>query len=169
MGNKPDIKQSITLIENMMGDPHKGLPDEVFLFVSRITPMINVDLLIKNERNQTLLTWRDDGYWEPGWHIPGGIIRYKEKIADRIQAVASIELGTVVVHQAAPLAINEFVQPVRKDRGHFVSLLYRCTLLMPPDENLRFESGTPRPNQWKWHDNCPENIISVHELYRQYI
>lgn len=43
--------------------------------------MVNVDLLIKNvSSNETLLTWREDEYYGPGWHVPGGIVRFKETI-----------------------------------------------------------------------------------------
>ena len=42
-------------------DPRAGgLPDELFLFVSRITPLVNVDLLIQDDRRHTLFTWRSD-------------------------------------------------------------------------------------------------------------
>ena len=75
-----ELREIIDILESSIPNPSKGLPEEVFLFVSRITPLINVDLLIKNEQNHTLLTWRNDSYYL-GWHIPGGIIRYKETIA----------------------------------------------------------------------------------------
>ncbi|MBI5579768.1 MAG: NUDIX domain-containing protein [Deltaproteobacteria bacterium] len=156
-------------MESIVQNPSKGLPEEVFLFVTRITPMINVDLLIKNEKNQTLLTWRDDDYYSPGWHVPGGIIRYKETIDDRIRAVAKNELGAEVRFNHVPIAINEVIHETRKNRGHFISLLYRCSLVKPPDENLRCNSATPIRNEWQWHDTCPENMISVHEMYRRLI
>ena len=169
MGNRVDIKQAISAIDSLIGDPSKGLPEDVFLFASRITPMVNVDLLIRNEMNQTLLTWRDDGYWKAGWHVPGGIIRYKETIAERIKAVAKTELDAEVEFQPTPLAINEIIFPDRRNRGHFMSLLYRCSFITSPDERLQYKSGAPLPDQWMWHDSCPENIIAVHEIYREYI
>jgi colanic acid biosynthesis protein WcaH len=60
------------------------------------------------------LTWRDDGYCNPGWHIPGGIIRFKETIATRIKVVARYELGAEVDFDPVPLAINEVIHPSRK-------------------------------------------------------
>ncbi len=137
--------------------------------MSRITPIINVDLLIKNKQNSTLLTWRDDGFYPPGWHIPGGIIRYKERISDRINAVARSELGARIKFKKEPLAINEIVIPARRNRGHFISLLYECRLIRPLDENLRFQKGIPRAGQWGWHKKCPKNIIPVHKMYRKFI
>jgi colanic acid biosynthesis protein WcaH len=128
-----------------------------------------VDLLIKNEQKHTLLTWRDDGYYPPGWHIPGGIVRYKETISDRINAVAASELGAAIKFKKDPLAINEVIHPSRRVRGHFISLLYECTLISSLDKNLRYEKGIPKPGEWAWHDKCPNDIIPVHEMYRKFI
>lgn len=179
------MKKIIDQLESLIKDPSKGLPEEVFLFVSRITPLINVDLLIKNEQNHTVLTWRDDGYYPPSWHIPGGIIRYKETISDRINAVAASELGAKVKFKEDPLAINEIIHhdsynyvvnvckiplPSRRNRGHGISLLYACTLIGPLDEDLRYEKGIPKPGEWAWHKKCPNDIIPVHnEIYRRFI
>lgn len=163
------VEKEMEILESVIQNPTKGLPEEIFLFVSRITPMINVDLLIKNDQNQTLLTWRDDGYYSAGWHVPGGIIRYKEKIVDRVRAVAKIELGAEVYFNDAPLAINEVIHDTRKSRGHFISILYRCSLTTQPDESLRCKDSLPHQNEWMWHNACPDDIISVHEMYRTLI
>jgi len=164
-----EIKKVINLLESSIKNSSQGLPEDIFLFVSRITPMVNVDLLIKNEQNQTLLTWREDGYYPPSWHIPGGIIRYKEAISDRIKAVAKNELGARVKFKKEPLAINEVIIPKRKNRGHSISLLYECALTSPLDKNLKYEKGIPKPGQWAWHSKCPKNIISVHKMYRKFL
>lgn len=151
-------------------NPADGLSKELFLFVTTVTPMINVDLLIKNERDHTLLTWRDDGHYPPGWHIPGGIIRYKETIADRINAVALSELKATVNFKKDPVAMNEAIDQLRSVRGHFISLLYKCTLVSFLDDNLRYkEKGVPQAGEWMWHGECPDNILSVHEMYRKFM
>lgn len=163
-----EIKKVINLLESFIKNPSQGLPEEIFLFATRITPMVNVDLLIKNEQNQTLLTWRDDGYFQPSWHVSGGVIRYKEAISDRIKAVAKSELGAEVRFKKEPLVVNEIMCPF-KNRSHFISLLYECKLTSPLDENLEFKKGVPKPGQWKWHNKCPDNIIPVHKMYQKFI
>jgi hypothetical protein len=40
------LRRCIEALEAAIGDPRRGLPEEIFRFVSRITPLINVDLLI---------------------------------------------------------------------------------------------------------------------------
>jgi colanic acid biosynthesis protein WcaH len=169
MADLTAINRATHTIDSLIEDPRRGLPEDLFLFASRITPMVNVDLLIKNEKGQTLLTWRDDGYWKPGWHIPGGIIRYQEQIAERIRAVAKTEFGAEVAFKPVPLAIKEIINPIRRVRGHFISFLYQCSLTAGPDSRLKYQSGEPLRNQWKWHKACPENIIPVHEIYREFI
>jgi ADP-ribose pyrophosphatase YjhB (NUDIX family) len=164
-----EIRELTDLLESCIEDPSEGLPEDMFLFVSTITPMINVDLLIKDEENHTLLTWRDDGHYGPGWHIPGGVIRYRETISERIRAVAANELGTEVACARAPLAINEVIDPSGRARGHFISLLYECALTGSLDEGLRYGNGSPKPGEWAWHGRCPDNLIAVHEMYRGFV
>ncbi len=74
--------------------------------------MINVDLLIKNKQGQTLLTWRQDRFYGPAWHIPGGIIRFKESIEDRIAKVAETELGCQVRFSAEPVNVRSMINKI---------------------------------------------------------
>ena len=67
-------------------------------------------------RGRTLLTWRDDEFFGAGWHLPGGVIRFKELAADRVLACARQEAGIEVAHDAEPLTILETVREPR-DRG----------------------------------------------------
>jgi ADP-ribose pyrophosphatase YjhB (NUDIX family) len=162
------IDNLIHELEALIPDPCRGLPEDVFLFISRITPLINVDLLIQDGEKGTLLTWRDDGYSAPGWHVPGGIIRFKEAAEVRIHAVARQELLAEVTFDPAPLAIHEIIHPIRRERGHFISLLYRCRLRTALDPNRRFQEENPRRDAWLWHDRFPARMIPVHEIYRPF-
>ena len=82
------IQEAIKYLEGQIVDPRVGLPSEIFYFITRLTPMVNVDLLIKDENGRSLLSWRDDKFSGSGWHIPGGIVRYKEKMKNRLNEVA---------------------------------------------------------------------------------
>jgi len=164
-----EINKRIAALEEFIKGPLKGLPEEVFLFVSRVTPLINVDLLIKNKHKETLLTWRDDGFFSAGWHIPGGIVRYQEPISERIRAVAAQELGARVKHGKTPLLIREVIIPNLKNRGHAISFLFECSLISQPAKQLRYAKGVPKVGQWAWHKKCPKNIIDVHRMYKKFI
>jgi len=161
--------KAVTEIITRVPDASNGLPEEIFLLVSRLTPLVNVDLLIKNCGDETLLTWRDDSFDKPGWHIPGGIIRFKENMPDRVRAVAALELEAEVIFNPAPVAINEIKHATRMERGHFISFLFACTLKNAPAERLKYAGGVPQPGAWAWHRTCPEDLIPIHEIYREYI
>lgn len=114
------LRELISSLEASVPDPSTGLPEEVFLFVSRITPLVNVDLLIQDESGNTLLTWRDDKYCGSGWHVPGGIIRHRETMANRIHAVARLELGAAIDTDGQPLSINEIIKSDMAERAFYL-------------------------------------------------
>lgn len=156
-------------MDSFVPQPEDGLPEEVFILASKWTPLVNVDLLIKDNKGRTLLTWRDDPYYEPGWHIPGGIIRFKETFEQRIHAVAKNELGATIKTEPLPLSINQTIHASRQERGHFISLLFRCTLTSSPDKRIRASKDNPQAGQWEWHESTPLNLLAVHHIYRQFI
>jgi colanic acid biosynthesis protein WcaH len=162
------LRRSLDVLHAAIGDPRRGLPEEIFRFVSRITPLTNVDLLVQDDRGRTLLTWRDDEFFGAGWHAPGGIIRYKETAADRIRACARAELGADVSFDAAPLLVVESIL-AQDTRGHFISLLYRCRLVGPPDEGRQAVSDPPNAGEWRWHDRCPADLIEAQRPYARFV
>jgi ADP-ribose pyrophosphatase YjhB (NUDIX family) len=163
-----ELRRCIDVLEAAVGDPRRGLPMEVFRFVSRMTPLINVDLLIQDERSRTLLTWRDDEFFGAGWHLPGGIIRYKESTADRIRACAREELGANVSWEAAPLLVNDVIN-AQDTRGHHISILFRCRLLSQPDESRHAAADPVSPGQWRWHDRCPPDLLDAQKAYARFL
>lgn len=66
------LKIYIEGIRDYIDDPRNGLPEELFLFATEITPMVNVDLLVRDDEGRILLAWRDDDIYGTGWHVPGG-------------------------------------------------------------------------------------------------
>lgn len=163
--SKDQLSSAIRGIEDSIDSAETGLPEEVFLLVSRITPLVNVDLLIQDSRKRTLLTWRDDSFFGPGWHVPGGIIRYKETGADRLRNVASQELGVEVDFDPTPLFVSQCIAPEKTDRAHSISLLHRCRLKSSLDEQQQFTPDSPLPGQWQWHGHCPDNLIPEQREY----
>ena len=164
----PFTKCAVKMLDWTAKRPKNGLPDDIFYYISRTTPLVNVDLLIKDQNNRVLLSWRDDEYAGNGWHIPGGIIRYKENIKKRVDEVSRLELKGKVIYEAAPIAVNEVITENQSDRGHFISLLYNCYL----SDDYKIDNGSlssQDPGFLKWFNECPDNLISWHEIYRDYI
>lgn len=164
-----NIHETIELLDRQISNPSSGLPEDIFLFITRLTPMVNVDLLIKDENRRTLLSclsWRDDAF-STGWHVPGGIIRFKEDMKTRIKKVAETEIGADVQFEPVPIAINQIISD-HDTRGHFISILYKCFLsnkFIPKNTGL----SKTDVGYLMWHDSCPENMVKVHEMYRKYI
>ena len=123
-----DIVEALRFLEKQVADPSQGLPEEVFCYISKMTPLVNVDLLIKDERGRTLLSWRNDPYAGKGWHVPGGIVRFRESLEARAKKVAEIEIGTILDFEKVPIAVNQFICPEQPVRSHFISFLYKCFL-----------------------------------------
>jgi ADP-ribose pyrophosphatase YjhB (NUDIX family) len=163
-----DLHEALTIIASNVSDPTLGLPDEVFYFISRNTPLVNVDLLVRDEKKRVLLAWRKDAFSGTGWHVPGGIVRLKERLIERVEKVSLFELGARVDYDPVPMAVNELINHQRSVRSHFISFLFNCWLpssFTPLNKNR----GIDDPGYLAWHESCPENMISAHEIYRDTI
>lgn len=161
------ITQAIEFLDKQVSNPSLGLPQELFFFITRLTPMVNVDLLIKDEKGRILLSWRDDRFVGAGWHLPGGIIRFKETLEARLSEVAEKEIGAAVKFDPLPIAVNQVICE-HNTRGHFISILYKCFLtgkFIPKNTGLSEKD----PGYLIWHESCPLNLVKVHEMYRKYI
>lgn len=163
-----NIIDAIAILDKCVLNPSKGLPNEIFFYISRTTPLINIDLLIKDELGRTLLSWRDDPLAGKGWHLPGGIVRFKETLETRIKKVAETEIGTLMNFDFNPLAINQIIHKEYKNRAHFISILYKCSLstsFVPKNKGLsNTDSG-----YLKWHSSCPNNLLKFQEFYKKYL
>lgn len=93
----------------------------MFLVVASQTPIVNVDILIVKEEN-ILLSWRDDEQCGARWHLPGGCVRIKETLEQRLLVCAKSKLGTYVLCDMNTILITEKIEP-KRDRGqtHFIS------------------------------------------------
>lgn len=166
MTDEARLRELIGEIDRLVPDARPGLPSPLFYLVSRLTPLVNVDLWAKNDRGEALLTYREDAYYE-GWHVPGGIVRFKETAAERVAAVATAELGACVEADATPCEIHEMRSPERDLRGHFISLLFRVRLTSAPSDALACSDlRRPRHGQWAWHRSYPSEMIPQHAVYR---
>ena len=164
-----DIIEACRFLDEQIQDKTVGLPDEIFYFISRVTPMVNTDLLIKDKNGRTLLAWRDDHYFGKGWHIPGSIVRFKESLEHRVIETARKELATTdIVYKKVPLTVQEIILPNMENRAHFISFLYECSL--SADYAICNNGKSANDSGYlAWHDGCPDNLLFVQEPYRKYI
>ena len=144
-----------------------GLPSHLFEYVSSITPIINVDLLVHNPCKGIILSWRSDKFYGPGWHVPGGIIRFKENFLDRLKYVARNEINSNEELEFNFISINQIMNPNRDIRGHFISLLFSAETYQNNIENKGVNDGDN--GFLKWHNSSPENLIKQHKRYETHI
>lgn len=169
--NSTKLKYQIDWLRKSFLNSSNELGTKRFHLVSGITPIVNVDLLIQKfekQKRYTLLTWRQDEFYS-GWHIPGGVIRYKEKMKERVSEVAILELGTSIAESEGPIEIHEHINNSRKVRGHFISLLFRCTLNSEPNKNLmHLPEKILRNGVWMYHSKKPSDLIVQQNVYSKY-
>lgn len=158
----------MTALMEVTPDPTNGLPEEIFLLISRLTPMVNVDLLVKDQQCRTLLSWRNDVHTGQGWHVPGGIVRFKETLEQRLTQVARLEIGAEVKWEPTPITIQQLIHTKREHRGHFISFLYLGSVyegFLPVNKGLTSKEA----GYLAWHERCPTDLLPVHEIYRPFI
>lgn len=171
-----DISEAISALSGAVIDgrikPTEGLPEELFLLVSSLVPIVNIDLFITNEKHELLLSWRADLHHRKGWHIPGGCVRLKESLTERIERTSITELGGLVKYDPVPLLVREGINNSYRiglenqlERAHGISFLYQCQL--PEEYEMPNESNGI---QFRWFNSYPTDLLAVHkELYGDYI
>lgn len=154
-------------------NPEQGLGEELFLQISSLVPIINVDILVYNENGQFLLTKRDDSHCGKGWHIPGGCIRFKETCEDRIRKVALKELGIMeLIIDKDPIKVFEIIEhekrPIKNqnERAHFITLVYKCHV----DSSYQIDNKNLTEQDAgfiKWFDKLPKDLLPIQSCYRE--
>lgn len=154
-------------VRKRIDDPDKGLPEEVFLFLSQLSPLPNVDLLTRDREGRILLAWRNDPWWGSGWHVPGGVIRLHETMEERISRTAESELGTRVEFDSEPVEIHEIINKNLKSRSHHITFVFECRVL----DDYQIDNGSLDRHDTgylAWHDHYPDEMLKCHEFYRRY-
>ena len=167
MYDQTELEQAISIIRDSVNDPEEGLPEEVFLMASGLVPLVNTDLLVRDNSGRILLAWRNDRWWGSGWHVPGGIIRLNETFEERIQQTAINELHTNVQYSESPLEIRPIIDKRFKERSHHITFVYECKV---PDDYV-IDNGILSINDTgflAWHERYPDNMLKCHEFYSKY-
>ncbi len=126
----------------------KWIPEELFKKLFKFIPLFTVDVIIKS-RVGVLLSKREIPPCKGCWHLPGGIIRYGERVEEAVKRVTKEETGLKV-------KIKKFIgiydSPKRDPRGHVISL---CFLTEPIGGKLK---GSWQAKEVKFFSKLPRNI-----------
>lgn len=122
---------------------------ETHLFIIEKTPLVSVDLLLRNSEGRVLLGKRVNRPAQGFWFVPGGSIRKNERIADAIIRVARVEVGVTLTMQQIELAgAYDHIYPdnfagVEGITTHYVVLAYRAVV----EERVE---GDAQHSELKW-------------------
>lgn len=109
------------------------LNKETFSTVIESTPLVSIDLVVKNQKGQALLGQRLNRPAKDFWFVPGGRILKSESLADAFKRLTLEELGqTFSIEQAGLLGpFDHFYKDnVFGDAfsTHYVAIAYVLTL-----------------------------------------
>lgn len=164
-------QEAVRILRDARLDSNQGMPKELFLLISGLIPLANVDLLITNEQGQLLLTRREDRWYQPSWHIPGGCMHYGESFEHCVQETAKRELGTNVILTPTPIAVRNVIRGVDitkeypRERGHNVAILFACRL--PKDWEINNGTKVETDDGYaKWFDVLPKDFMKIQLVYQ---
>ena len=119
------------------------LPDETFKSIIQHTPLISIDLIVRNEQGHVLLGKRVNAPAKGYWFVPGGRVRKNETLDDAFVRLVREELGIesgITRADAKFLGVFEhfYDDNVFDDEvsTHYVVLVYEIYQNL---ENLNFE------------------------------
>lgn len=105
------------------------LSDEDYDFIYSRSPRICVDLLIRNNQGEILLTKRDIEPYKDHWHFPGGRIKFRETAQEAIRRVLKAELGQDKQWDCKQIGFCEFLEEEQKGQPrHSLSLVHLIQL-----------------------------------------
>lgn len=108
-----------------------------FLFIIDKTPLIAIDLIIKNEKNNILLGLRNNKPAQGCWFVPGGRIRKNESIRTAFSRICESEIGIrldVTVARLIGVYEHFYDDCISNDATstHYIVLAYELTLEHTP-------------------------------------
>ena len=165
-------KHAVELLRQADIHPEEGLPEPLFLLISSLVPLPNVDLLISDESGRLLLSRRNDRFLPKSWHIPGGCMRYGEDFQETIQKTALRELGCKIEAEEKPLTVQNLLRKSSGERsfprelGHNVAVLFRCRL--PEGYCVDRHNAGKTENEdgyLRWFDALPSDFLETQLVY----
>ncbi|WP_010133912.1 GDP-mannose mannosyl hydrolase [Ochrovirga pacifica] len=88
----------------------KKLPEKEYKAVVKNTPLISIDLIIKDVEGKILVGYRSNSPAKNTWFVPGGVIRKNELFANAFQRIAKDEIAeNLELSQAQYIGLYEHI------------------------------------------------------------
>ena len=141
----------------------KFLDNDTFSTVIASTPLISIDLIVKNSQGKFLLGKRLNKPAYGSWFVPGGRIYKDETIEEAFKRITQDELGTVFCKKDAKfLGIYEhfYDDNVFNDHfsTHYIVMAFEIEL---QDDQVHCNS---QHSSYKWFDR--EELLNDENVYK---
>lgn len=146
------------------------LDDQRFLNIIDATPLVSLDLIVRNNEGKILLGLRDNKPAQGYWFVPGGRIRKNETIAEAFRRLCLVELGLdKTLEQASLLGpydhlYDDNFKGAEGIGTHYVAIAY--TLNLNADEHCNLDDQHSQ-QRW-WHEAELLASEQVHANTRAY-
>lgn len=110
------------------------LPEKEFLHIVEHTPLVSIDLIVRNEAGEVLLGKRLNCPAKETWFVPGGSIKKGETLAQAMARISMRELGfSIEIADTKQMGAYEHHYPdnfaeVPGISTHYVVVAYSYTL-----------------------------------------
>lgn len=113
------------------------LDKKIFQIIVQHTPLVSIDLIIKNAQDQVLLGRRNNRPAQGYWFVPGGRIRKNESLAMAFERLTINELGQAFsIDEASALGVFEhlYSDSIFSDQlsTHYIVLAYEIVIDYTP-------------------------------------
>jgi len=134
-------------------------PEEFKAIFSKV-PRLCVELAIKTPEG-IILALRSLPTWNGQWHLPGGMVFYKEKIAHAIKRIAKDELGISVNIQKLLGYIEYPSEEKERGFGFSIGIIFLCS----PDKIMDLKPNNEEASEIKIFKKLPPNMIEEHYAF----
>ncbi len=129
--------------------PFPNMPPEIFFSLTKLLPMLAIELFIVNENGEFVLVQKKGRF--NGWALPGGFLGLNEDIEVACRRISKKYLGMKVSHVTFLNICNLPEKIYGKDKGHVVVLIFKCNLPKLSKNVTYFKK-------------IPKNILSHHKV-----
>ncbi|MHC4758994.1 MAG: GDP-mannose mannosyl hydrolase [Planctomycetota bacterium] len=143
---------------------------EEFERIVELTPLVSIDLLLRNSEGEYLLGYRKNETAKGSWFDPGGRIKKDERLSEAFKRITADELGTELDFGDAELVgVYEHIYDTNfaEKEGfgtHYVVIAYEVPVSIEVE-------GLPMDQHSEWRYFSVEDILkdaNVHENMKNY-
>jgi 8-oxo-dGTP pyrophosphatase MutT (NUDIX family) len=109
-----------------MKDSVHPLDEEEYKYIYSKVPRLSVEVIVRNESGAVYLTRRSIEPCKGQWHLPGGTVRFGEKLHDAVCRIAAKELS-IEVQEAVHRGVVEYPSHYSNGLDSPVGLAFEVT------------------------------------------